>query len=160
MHSSEPTRGLHTRRSNAVALVVTDEEGKLLVLWHSKHRFWTVPIGKIEPGEACRSAALREAFEELGIVSERVELVDTVYKPYDIDDYSDIIIALWRVLSYSGAITNREPDKHDRLRFIHPADVSALEPKSFPTRLIAARFDALGVLGQAVPVRANPKSAG
>jgi 8-oxo-dGTP pyrophosphatase MutT (NUDIX family) len=127
-------------RSNAVALLVTDAEGRMLVLWHVKYRFWTVPLGKIEPGEAGISAAEREAFEELGIVSKRVELLDTVYKPVATDDYSDITIALCHVTSYSGAIANREPDKHDQFRFMHPRDFGSLNPLSFPTQVIADRF--------------------
>lgn len=127
-------------RSNAVALLVTDAEGRVLVLWHAKYRFWTVPLGKIEPGEAGISAAEREAFEELGIVSERVELLDTVYKPVATDDYSDITIALCHVTCYSGTIANREPDKHYQFRFMHPRDFGSLNPLSFPTRVIADRF--------------------
>lgn len=128
------------RRSNAVALLVPDDEGRLLVLWHAKYRFWTVPLGKIEPGEAGVIAAHREAFEELGIVSERVELLDTIYKPIDVDDYSDINIAIFHVTSYSGTIANREPDKHEQFRFIHLVEFSSLEPLSFPTRFIADRL--------------------
>jgi len=145
VQSPETARSSESAESNAVALVVTDEEGKLLVLWHWKHRFWTVPLGKIEPGEACLTAARREAFEELGIVSEKMELVDTIYKPSDIDDYSNITIALYRIISYCGEITNCEPHKHDKFRFIYPSEISSLEPKSFPTRLIAERFSLLGL---------------
>ena len=139
MHKSEHVEKPE-HRSNAVALLVTDDEGRFLVLWHAKYRFWTVPLGKIEPGEAGVSAAHREAFEELGIVSERVELLDTIYKPIDVDDYSDITIALCHVTSYSGTIANREPDKHEQFRFMHPIDFASLEPLSFPTRFIADRL--------------------
>jgi 8-oxo-dGTP pyrophosphatase MutT (NUDIX family) len=126
--------------SNAVAILVPDEEGRLLILWHSKYRFWTVPLGKIEPGEGGLGAAHREAFEELGIVSEHVDLIDTIYKPIEVDDYSDITIALCRVSSYTGTIVNREPDKHDQLRFVHVHELHSLKPVSFPTSVIAERF--------------------
>jgi 8-oxo-dGTP pyrophosphatase MutT (NUDIX family) len=139
VHVPEPAQDAE-QRSNAVALLVPDHEGRLLVLWHVKYRFWTVPLGKIEPGEAGVSAAHREAFEELGIIPEQVELLETVYKPLAVDDYSDITIALCRVTSYSGTIANREPDKHHQFRFMHPCEFDSLKPISFPTRVIAERF--------------------
>lgn len=141
MRSSERVKEAE-RRCNAVAILVADEEGKLLVLWHSRYRFWTVPLGKIEPGERGVTAAHREALEELGILSERIELLDTVYKPPELDDYSGIMIELCRVTSYVGTIANCEPDKHDHFRFLHPRDFVTLEPVSFPTRIIADRFGA------------------
>ena len=149
MRAPKQTHAPNDIRSNAVALVVTDDEGKLLILWHRKYRFWTVPLGKIEQGEAGVCAAHREAFEELGIVSDRVELFDTIHKPHDVDDYSDITIALCRMLSYTGVITNREPEKHDRFQFLHPSEILALEPISFPTQVLLERFYASGSLEEA-----------
>ena len=139
MRSSERARGAE-RRCSAVAILVANEEGKFLVLWHRKYRFWTVPLGKIEPGEQGIAAAHREALEELGILPERIDLLETVYKPPKLDDCSDIAIALCCVTSYSGTIANREPDKHDHFRFLHPSDFASLEPLSFPTRVIADRL--------------------
>ncbi|HEV7659701.1 MAG TPA: NUDIX hydrolase [Allosphingosinicella sp.] len=139
MLEPDPVEG-QASRSDCVALLVADAESRLLVLWHEKYRFWTVPLGKIEPGETGLSAAHREAFEELGIVLEGVDLLDTIYKPADVDDYSDITITLCRVTSYSGTIANCEPDKHNQFRFVHPVDFASLEPLSFPARIIADRF--------------------
>ncbi len=42
-------------------------EGKRLAVIHRpKHDDWTLPKGKLEPGESWSQAALREAFEETG----------------------------------------------------------------------------------------------
>lgn len=130
------------RRPDTVALLVADDEDRLLVLWHAKYRFWTVPLGKVEIGEGDVNAAEREAFEELGIVSQHVELYDTIHKPADLDDYSDIMIALCRVTCYTGQVANREPDKHHDLHFLNPSDISNLRPLSYPTQVIAARLTA------------------
>lgn len=138
----------HDRGSDTVALLVSDAANRLLVFWHAKYRFWTVPLGKVESWEEDVVAARREALEELGIVSEHIELIERIYKPAAIDDYSDIVIALCRVDPYSGTIENREPEKHHRLRFIHPHDLNALTPLSFPTQVIADRFNGVRATGR------------
>ena len=128
------------KRSDTVALMVMDEEDRLLILWHEKYRFWTVPLGKVEDGEIDISAAQREAFEELGIFSEQVELVDRIHKPANLDDYSDIIISLCQVKSYVGQIANREPDKHRELHFVHIDQIGYFQPLSYPTRVLAGKL--------------------
>lgn len=130
------------RTTDTVALLIADDEDRFLVLWHAKYRFWTVPLGKVETGEGDVHAAEREAFEELGIVSQHIELFDRIHKPADLDDYSDIIIALYRVTNYAGEIANLEPQKHCNLHFLKPSDISNLHPLSYPTQVIAARLTA------------------
>lgn len=121
-------------RSNAVALSITDDEGRLLILWHDKYQFWTIPLGKIEPGEEVLTAARREAHEELGIQAANFELIEAIHKPPNIDDYADITIHLLRVASYEGEIANLEPAKHGCLKFVTPGEARNLTPLSFPTR--------------------------
>ncbi|HEV7640253.1 MAG TPA: NUDIX hydrolase [Gaiellaceae bacterium] len=53
-----------------VSVVVTDGEGRVLLLW--RHRFipdrwgWDVPAGKVAPGEAPADAAVRASVDETG----------------------------------------------------------------------------------------------
>lgn len=123
-----------------VALMVADKDDRLLVLWHTKYQFWTIPLGKVEFGEADVEAAEREALEELGIIPYQIELFETIHKPANLDDYSDIRIALCRVTHYSGQVANREPDKHNDLQFLRPSEIRELQPLSYPTQVIAARL--------------------
>ncbi|MBT2244303.1 NUDIX hydrolase [Sphingobium sp. BHU LFT2] len=128
------------RSPDTVALMVADDEDRLLVFWHTKYRFWTVPLGKVEIGEGDIHAAKREAYEELGIISQNIELFDKIHKPANLDDYSDIMIALCRVTNYTGKVANLEPDKHGSLQFLNPSDIFNLHPLSYPTKVIAARL--------------------
>src|SRR5687768_8129995 len=45
---------------------VTNEDGHVLQVAHPVHG-WTLPAGKVEPGENPRDAAQRELFEECGL---------------------------------------------------------------------------------------------
>ena len=53
-----------------VSLVISDDEGRVLLLW--RHRFipdtwsWDVPAGKVAPGEAPADAAVRACVDETG----------------------------------------------------------------------------------------------
>ena len=74
-----------------------------------------------------------------------VELLEIIHKPADLDEYSDILIALCRVRSYTGEVTNCEPHKHAEVQFLHLSDIADLRPLSYPTRFIADRFGARDV---------------
>ncbi len=51
----------------AVAAVIHDDEGRVLMLRHHADNKWSLPAGAIEPGESPREAAVREVFEETGL---------------------------------------------------------------------------------------------
>ncbi|BAS29111.1 NUDIX hydrolase [Limnochorda pilosa] len=59
------------RRDWTVAVFVV-HAGRVLLLWHRKHRMWLPPGGHIEAGELPDDAARREVLEETGL---EVELV-------------------------------------------------------------------------------------
>lgn len=51
--------------------VIIDDDGRLLVVQRRNEpsrRCWSVPGGRIEPGESAQDAARREVFEETGLV--------------------------------------------------------------------------------------------
>ncbi|MCP5432023.1 MAG: NUDIX hydrolase [Alphaproteobacteria bacterium] len=55
------------------------EAGRLLLVRRARPPFaglWSLPGGKIEPGEAARAACLRELAEETGLAAELLGLVD------------------------------------------------------------------------------------
>lgn len=50
------------------ALVVARHEGRFLLVQERKHgRSWSLPGGRVEPGERFRDAAVRETLEEAGV---------------------------------------------------------------------------------------------
>ena len=47
--------------------VVLDGEGRVAVVHRPRHDDWSLPKGKLDPGESFEDAALREVEEETGV---------------------------------------------------------------------------------------------
>lgn len=50
--------------------VVRDDAGRILLMRRSDNGQWSLPAGMIDPGEQPADAAVREVFEETGVVAE------------------------------------------------------------------------------------------
>lgn len=79
---------------------------------------WELPGGKVEPGEAERSALARECAEELGVALEVGERVG-----------DDLPIPGGRIFRVYAATTSDEPVAHEHaaLDWLAAADLSALD---------------------------------
>ena len=55
------------RRIEAAGGVVRDAEGRVLLAHRPRYDDWTLPKGKLDPGETFEEAALREVLEETGL---------------------------------------------------------------------------------------------
>ncbi|MEO9327176.1 NUDIX hydrolase [Gordonia aurantiaca] len=78
-----------SRRIVAVGAVLTDEQGRILLIQRRNPPGagkWTVPGGKVEPGESLQAAVEREMLEETGLHVEVGELLWTVDIPTGVDD--------------------------------------------------------------------------
>jgi 8-oxo-dGTP diphosphatase len=80
-----------------VGAVVKDDRGRLLLIkrGHAPGAgLWSLPGGRIEPGETDNEALVREMREETGLVIEAGQLIGTVRRPardgavFDIRDYT------------------------------------------------------------------------
>lgn len=67
---------------------------------------WTMPGGSIEFGEDIKEAAIREAYEEAGII---IKNPDIICVQNDKNDYAHYISIGLLATSYEGEITVKEP---------------------------------------------------
>ncbi len=55
--------------------IITDRDGRILLVKHATHKPWTLPGGHVEAGETFQQAMIREAKEELSINIELIGMI-------------------------------------------------------------------------------------
>ena len=122
--------------------IVTDDTGRLLLVKRGHEPEtgrWSLPGGRVNPGESDREAVVREVHEETGLRVEPGRLVGAVERPapggavFAIYDYA---------ASVSGGRLAADDDAADA-RWIDPADIDQLALTSG----LAQTLTAWGVLG-------------
>lgn len=126
----------------AVVLLLKDEQGRYLSLFHNKFDFWTVPLGKAEDGQTPEEAASAEAFEELGI---RVSRLTKRYQGTRVycrhGNHIVTFFHVFEILEYSGTPENKEPEKHAAMKFLSTNELRALPRTSDGTIMLLALLD-------------------
>lgn len=86
---------------------------------------WSIPGGRVDPGESDDEAVVRELVEETGVRAEVVRLVGTVLRPapaggtFEIRDY--LLVAL-----PGGSARVRPGDDADEVRWVSRAELARL----------------------------------
>lgn len=91
-------------------VLVTDGEGRLLLLQHGGTGRWTLPGGGLEPGEGLEACARRELHEETGLSAAHLEPLGMYagagYRfTYPHGDVIDNISVLYRAVGVTGTLT-------------------------------------------------------
>jgi len=101
-----------------VAAVVKDADDKILMFYHKKFEFWTIPIGKAAPDETAYEGLCTELREECGItVKAATEIATQQY----VSERNGVEVRLnshvYLIDDYTGEPTNCEPEKHLKMEF-------------------------------------------
>lgn len=109
----------------AAGAVVVDDQGRVLLVQrgHEPERGrWTVPGGRLEPGETLGQAAVREVLEETGLEIEVQEELWSLRR--QVDAQHDYEIHDFRATVTGGRL--RPGDDAPDTRWFHPEEIAAL----------------------------------
>ena len=73
----------------ACGILAADEQGRILLQRRRDTGQWAIPMGKMEFGETPSQCAIRETFEETGVVAEVTGILGVYSDPGHIVAYSD-----------------------------------------------------------------------
>jgi len=96
-------------------------EGRVLVVHRNRYDDWSLPKGKLEPGESWEQAALREVEEETGLVCAIGEEVGRTHYPLGAGREKEV---RYFAMSSSGESVPR--NEVDELRWLPLAEAAGL----------------------------------
>jgi 8-oxo-dGTP diphosphatase len=101
---------------------VVIRDGKVLLVHRPRYDDWTLPKGKLDPGESFEDAALREVEEETGLrCSLGRELPSTRYEV----DGRPKLVRYW-LMTPQGESPFTPNDETDEVRWLEPAEALRL----------------------------------
>ncbi|MBK3576674.1 NUDIX domain-containing protein [Streptomyces sp. MBT65] len=114
---------VHDRAAGRVVLIQRGEHAKF------GRGMWDLPVGKNEPGEPVTATAVRELYEETGLVvaAESLEVVHVIHAALGVQAPSGYLTVVFVTDEWTGEPENREPLKHAQVRWV---DVDAV-PENF-----------------------------
>lgn len=89
---------------------------------------WSIPGGRIEPGETAKTAALRELMEETSVAAQLIGLVDVVDAIFE-NKAGDLVTRHYVLIDYVARWISGDPiagDDADEARFFSPSEVLML----------------------------------
>lgn len=122
------------RAAGAVVWRLDDERLEVLVAHRPWHDDWSLPKGKLDPGERWMEAAVREVEEETGCTGALGSELCTV--AYEVTG-APKLVRFWALRVTGGEFVPN--DEVDDLRWLDPSDAALL--LSYPTdRVVLASF--------------------
>jgi 8-oxo-dGTP diphosphatase len=103
--------------------IVLDDDGRVALVHRPRYDDWSLPKGKLDPGESFEEAALREVEEETGMRCRLLDELDPV--EYRDNKGRQKLVRYWlmAVDQDPGFVPN---DEVDELRWVHPEEAAEL----------------------------------
>jgi ADP-ribose pyrophosphatase YjhB (NUDIX family) len=121
---------------DATSVIIKDDKGRILMQDHIKYDFWTIPAGKVRPGQTIIEGVKEEVFEETNL--KVIECKELVSKVYDYDRNGTVVKVnahIFEILRSEGELKNMEPHKHREQRFMTIEEIAKLPHVSDTTCL-------------------------
>ena len=128
----------------AVAVVVLDEDGRVLMIERTDNGKWALPGGAQELGESVREAAARETREETGIDIEVSGVVGIYSDPRHVIAYDDGEVRQEFSICLRGKAVGGATTTSDESRTVRWVEPSELDELPIDTRMRRRIQDGLG----------------
>ena len=102
--------------------VVRREDGNIAIVHRPRYDDWSLPKGKLDPGEGFEEAALREVEEETGLRARLGRELPSV--EYTDNNGRPKLVRYWEMEPIEGEFT--PSDEVDELRWLGPDEAEAL----------------------------------
>ncbi|MFG2527293.1 NUDIX domain-containing protein [Streptomyces sp. NPDC048516] len=105
---------VHDKASHRVVLLQRSEQAKFA------QGMWDLPVGKSEPGEPITDTAVRELYEETGLVvkPEALRVAHVIHGAWGVEAPNGFLTVVFVADEWSGEPENREPEKHARVQWV------------------------------------------
>ncbi|WP_322756791.1 NUDIX domain-containing protein [Frankia sp. Cas3] len=113
----------------SVTAVVTDEQGRILMVHKTDNDLWALPGGGMDLGESIADAAVRETKEETGIDIEVTGLIGVYTNPRHVLAYDDGEVRQQFSLCFTTRMlggTLRTSSETKEVQFVAPGDLDTL----------------------------------
>lgn len=139
----------------SVAVMIRDAEGRLLLVRDRDTGLWQTVGGAMDPGEQPATAAVREAFEETGLVIEPVRILGVHAGPLFELTYPNGDVVAYVGISFAARVAggSERPchDEVDRLGWFGEAEALALPIAAHTRVLVEEAFRDAPEAGFAAP---------
>ena len=128
----------------SVSIALRDDAGRVLLARHTEGDVWLLPGGAVEPGETPADAAVREMWEETGLVVRLTRLVGVFGGPEFIVHYRNGHRTSYVTSTFEAAFDGgpARPDSSEivEVRFVSEAEAEPLRKAAWVQEVLPAVF--------------------
>jgi 8-oxo-dGTP pyrophosphatase MutT (NUDIX family) len=105
---------VHDKATNRVVLLQRSQSAKFA------QGLWDLPVGKSEPGEPITETAVRELYEETGLIVKPASLkvAHIIHGAWGVEAPNGFLTVVFAAREWTGEPENREPRKHAQVRWV------------------------------------------
>lgn len=124
----------------SAGIILIDKKGRVLLQKRTDNNKWGLPGGSLELGESFQEAAIREAFEEVGLKVNSLNLFNVYsgkecYNKYPNGDEIYNASSIFVSNDYSGELKLDEEESADAV-FFYKNEIPSLEEVNPPDRVV------------------------